>query len=189
MDARQEWSYQYSCYLSVQIITCTFISGNKDYIFSMLFILYMTLYTIYLTTVVLNSTDVDPRRVLMVIGHHSFVAVAFAHCVFCYRWGKNSCFKCFTSQYCCLLMLLLSVCRSKDSVGWELIFSTPYLVHCVEKMALNAKVTSSSLGDKMLAVSSGELSLVHSSDTMTWWHELNDIRRTCCYVFCVNILT
>lgn len=33
-----------------------------------------------------SSTDVDPRRVLMVIGHHSFVAVAFAHCVFCYRW-------------------------------------------------------------------------------------------------------
>jgi len=28
----------------------------------------------------------------------------------------------------------------------------------VEKMALNAKVTSSSLGDKMLAVSSGEFS-------------------------------
>lgn len=75
-----------------------------------------------------DAVDVDPRRVLMVIGHHSFVAVAFAHCVFCYR--------------------------SKDSVGWELIFSTPYLVHCVEKMALNAKVTSSSLGDKMLAVSS-----------------------------------
>lgn len=46
--------------------------------------------------------------------------------------------------------------RSKDSVGWELIFSTPYLENCVEKMALNAKVTSSSLGDKMLAVSSGK---------------------------------
>lgn len=87
MDARQKWSYQYSChmYLSVHIITCTFISGSKYYIFSMLFIMYMTLYRIYLTTVVVNSTDVDPRRVLMVIGHHSFVAVAFAHCVFCYR--------------------------------------------------------------------------------------------------------
>lgn len=74
-----------------------------------------------------DPLDVDPRRVLMIVGHHSFVAVAFAHAVFCYR--------------------------SKDSVGWELIFSTPYLKHCVEKMALNAKVTSSSLGDKMLAVS------------------------------------
>ena len=40
-------------------------------------------------------------------------------------------------------------------MGWELIFSTPYLKNCVEKMALNAKVTSSSLGDKMLAVSAG----------------------------------
>ena len=45
--------------------------------------------------------------------------------------------------------------RSKDSVGWELIFSTPYLHNTVERMALNAKVSSSSFGDKMLAVSSG----------------------------------
>ena len=50
----------------------------------------------------------------------------------------------------------VSFFRSKDSVGWELIFSTPYLENCVEKMALNAKVSSSSLGDKMLAVSSGK---------------------------------
>ena len=50
---------------------------------------------------------------------------------------------------------LIIYCRSKDSVGWELIFSTPYLKNCVENMALNAKVTSSSLGDKMLAVSAG----------------------------------
>lgn len=51
---------------------------------------------------------------------------------------------------------VVSFLRSKDSVGWELIFSTPYLENCVEKMALNAKVSSSSLGDKMLAVSSGK---------------------------------
>lgn len=51
---------------------------------------------------------------------------------------------------------IVSFLRSKDSVGWELIFSTPYLENCVEKMALNAKVSSSSLGDKMLAVSSGK---------------------------------
>ena len=31
-------------------------------------------------------------------------------------------------------------------------------------MALNAKVTSSSLGDKMLAVSSGELGIVHTTN-------------------------
>lgn len=54
------------------------------------------------------------------------------------------------------LSVNVSFFRSKDSVGWELIFSTPYLENCVEKMALNAKVSSSSLGDKMLAVSSGK---------------------------------
>ena len=56
------------------------------------------------------------------------------------------------------------VFRSKDSVGWELIFSTPYLQNHVERMALNAKVTSSSLGDKMLAVSSGGFKLME-----IWW--------------------
>lgn len=60
------------------------------------------------------------------------------------------CFKCILSR------VNVSFFRSKDSVGWELIFSTPYLENCVEKMALNAKVSSSSLGDKMLAVSSGK---------------------------------
>ena len=55
-----------------------------------------------------------------------------------------------------LLIVPLFLCfRSKDSVGWELIFSTPYLHNTVERMALNAKVSSSSFGDKMLAVSSG----------------------------------
>ena len=39
-------------------------------------------------------------------------------------------------------------------------------MHCVEKMALNAKVSSSSLGDKMLAVSSGELGQVHTCVAM-----------------------
>ena len=65
------------------------------------------------------------------------------------------CGKCVTDLFC--FLIAICVFRSKDSVGWELIFSTPYLEHCVEKMALNAKVSSSSLGDKMLAVSSGEL--------------------------------
>ena len=65
-------------------------------------------------------------------------------------WGSY--FECVLNGSC---FFSFTCCRSKDSVGWELIFSTPYLKHCVEKMALNAKVTSSSLGDKMLAVSAG----------------------------------
>ena len=59
---------------------------------------------------------------------------------------------CFTN---CASVFLFLCFRSKDSVGWELIFSTPYLHNTVERMALNAKVSSSSFGDKMLAVSSG----------------------------------
>jgi len=35
------------------------------------------------------------------------------------------------------------------------VFVSPYLEHCVEKMALNAKVSGGSSGDRMVAVSSG----------------------------------
>lgn len=35
-----------------------------------------------------------------------------------------------------------------------MVFISPYLENCVEKMALNAKVSAGSLGDRMVAVSS-----------------------------------
>lgn len=61
---------------------------------------------------------------------------------------------------CLCLVCVLNVCyillhRLKDSTGWDRIFTTPYLEQCVERVALNSKVTAGSLGDRMLAVSSG----------------------------------
>jgi len=72
--------------------------------------------------------EVDPRKVLILRGHHNLMAVAYAHCVCCYRL--------------------------RDSIGWEIIFTSPYLEDTVEKISLNAKIQGS-LGDKMVAIASG----------------------------------
>jgi len=48
----------------------------------------------------------------------------------------------------------------KESRGWELVFTSPHLDRRPSKIAINAKVISNSLGDKMLAYSIGELMCV-----------------------------
>ena len=48
----------------------------------------------------------------------------------------------------------------KESRGWELVFTSPHLDRPPNKIAINAKVISNSLGDKMLAYSIGELMCV-----------------------------
>lgn len=76
----------------------------------------------------LRFDDLDPRKVLIIRGHHNVLAVAYAHCVCCFRL--------------------------EDSVGWELMFSTPYLEYNVEKICINIKMPGS-LGGKLLAISFG----------------------------------
>ena len=46
-------------------------------------------------------------------------------------------------------------CRVKESCGWELMFTTPYLDRPPQKIAVNAKVIGNGLGDKTLAYSTG----------------------------------
>uniref|UniRef100_A0A8C7SW63 BTB/POZ domain-containing protein KCTD3 n=1 Tax=Oncorhynchus mykiss TaxID=8022 RepID=A0A8C7SW63_ONCMY len=58
---------------------------------------------------------VDPRKVLIVAGHHNWIVVAYAHFVICYR--------------------------IKESSGWQQVFSSPFLDWSIERVALNAKVT------------------------------------------------
>ena len=55
----------------------------------------------------------------------------------------------------CMIVLLLILCRVKESRGWELVFTTPYLERPPQKIAVNAKVIGNGLGDKMLAYSTG----------------------------------
>lgn len=73
-------------------------------------------------------------RVCIVKGHHNWIAVSYAHFVACYRL--------------------------KDSTGWQLAFTSPYLEPVIERLALNAKVLTTATaqpegGTKMLAVSYG----------------------------------
>nr|XP_046165642.1 LOW QUALITY PROTEIN: BTB/POZ domain-containing protein KCTD3-like [Oncorhynchus gorbuscha] len=65
---------------------------------------------------------VDPRKVLIVAGHHNWIVVAYAHAVICYR--------------------------IKESSGWQQVFSSPYLDWSIERIALNAKVVGGPHGDK-----------------------------------------
>ncbi|XP_051579346.1 BTB/POZ domain-containing protein KCTD3-like isoform X1 [Myxocyprinus asiaticus] len=76
------------------------------------------------------GSPVDPRKVLIVAGHHNWIVVAYAHFVICYR--------------------------IKESSGWQQVFSSPYLDRTIERVALNAKVVGGPHGDKdkMVAASS-----------------------------------
>ncbi|KAK9542582.1 hypothetical protein VZT92_000429 [Zoarces viviparus] len=73
---------------------------------------------------------VDPRKVLIIAGHHNWIVAAYAHFVICYR--------------------------IKESSGWQQVFSSPYLDWTIERIALNAKVVGGPHGDKdkMVAASS-----------------------------------
>ncbi|XP_043551741.1 BTB/POZ domain-containing protein KCTD3 isoform X1 [Chiloscyllium plagiosum] len=76
------------------------------------------------------GTVVDPRKVLIVAGHHNWIVVAYAHFVVCYR--------------------------IKESSGWQQVFTSPYLDWTIERVAVNAKVVGGPFGDKdkMVAVAS-----------------------------------
>ncbi|XP_056868290.1 BTB/POZ domain-containing protein KCTD3 isoform X2 [Takifugu flavidus] len=65
---------------------------------------------------------IDPRKVLIIAGHHNWIVAAYAHFVICYR--------------------------IKESSGWQQVFSSPYLDWTIERIALNAKVVGGPHGDK-----------------------------------------
>ena len=58
----------------------------------------------------------DPLRVKMVTAHHNCIAVAYPHFVACFKQKENN--------------------------GFQQLFSTPYLDHMVERVAINAKMGS-----------------------------------------------
>ncbi|KAG1655097.1 BTB/POZ domain-containing protein KCTD3 [Nymphon striatum] len=75
---------------------------------------------------------IDPITVRCVKAHHNWIAVAYAHFVTCYRM--------------------------KYSCGWQLAFTSPYIEEVIERVALNAKVITSSQSEnsnKMLAIAYG----------------------------------
>lgn len=76
----------------------------------------------------------DPLRIQIIKAHHNWISVAYAHFVICYRL--------------------------KDSTGWQLVFTSPYIETTIERIAINAKVNLSSAEptpSKMVAISYGSL--------------------------------
>ncbi|XP_055679813.1 BTB/POZ domain-containing protein KCTD3 [Lutzomyia longipalpis] len=75
----------------------------------------------------------DPMRVQIIKAHLNWISVAYAHFVTCYRL--------------------------KDSSGWQLVFTSPYIESTIERIAINAKVNITTSGEqtqsKMVAISCG----------------------------------
>ncbi|CAG9859483.1 unnamed protein product [Phyllotreta striolata] len=70
----------------------------------------------------------DPLRVQIIKAHHNWIVVSYAHFVVCYRL--------------------------KDSSGWQLVFTSPYIDNQIERIAVNAKMGASETS-KMVAISYG----------------------------------
>ncbi|XP_046686231.1 BTB/POZ domain-containing protein KCTD3 [Homalodisca vitripennis] len=77
------------------------------------------------------SNWADPLRVQIIKAHHHWIAVAYAHFVVCYRL--------------------------KDSTGWQLVFTSPHIESCIERVAVNAKLgggaAQGEAASKMVAIS------------------------------------
>lgn len=78
----------------------------------------------------LGSQWVDPLRVQIIKAHHNWLAVAYSHFFICYRM--------------------------KDSSGWQLVFTSPFIDSVIERIAINSKMTSSNEApSRMIAISYG----------------------------------
>jgi len=75
---------------------------------------------------------IDPLRVQIIKAHHNWIAVSYSHFFICYRM--------------------------KDSAGWQLVFTSPFIDNTIERIAINSKMTITSSNDsinRMVAVSYG----------------------------------
>lgn len=99
----------------------------------------------------------DPLRVQIIKAHHNWISVAYPHFVTCYGL--------------------------KDSSGWQLVFTSPYIEQQIERLAINAKLIISSSGEqiltKMVAISYGHL--------IRLWRVADDGSRTDIGVFSLNV--
>lgn len=80
----------------------------------------------------LTESSLDPRRVILLKGHQSWIVAAYSHFIRCYK--------------------------IKESTGWQTVFTSPVLDSTIERVALNSKVAglaSSEGKGKMVAVSYG----------------------------------
>lgn len=73
----------------------------------------------------------EPLKVTMVRGHHNWLCVAYPHFVCCFRM--------------------------KDTAGWQLRWTSPYMEDIVERVAINAKVLNPENPNKMVAAAMGNM--------------------------------
>lgn len=79
-----------------------------------------------------NQAWIDPLRVQVIKAHHNWLAVAYSHFFICYRM--------------------------KDSSGWKLVFTSPFVDQVIERIAINAKMNLTSTNEtplRMVAISYG----------------------------------
>uniref|UniRef100_A0A8C7SPF5 BTB/POZ domain-containing protein KCTD3 n=1 Tax=Oncorhynchus mykiss TaxID=8022 RepID=A0A8C7SPF5_ONCMY len=93
------------------------------------------------SNVMFPGVVVDPRKVLIVAGHHNWIVVAYAHFVICYR--------------------------IKESSGWQQVFSSPFLDWSIERVALNAKVTLPGL--RITESQCIVRKVLYQSSLLLWW--------------------
>ncbi|XP_037045499.1 BTB/POZ domain-containing protein KCTD3 [Bradysia coprophila] len=82
----------------------------------------------------------DPLRVQIIKAHHNVISVAYPHFVTCYRL--------------------------KDSSGWQLMFTSPYVEQEISRLAINAKVNFSSSGEQ--ALSSRMIAISYGNQIRLW---------------------
>jgi hypothetical protein len=75
-----------------------------------------------------GSIWADPLRVQIIKAHHNWIVVAYAHFIVSYRL--------------------------KDSSGWQMVFTSPHIENCIERIAINAKMGTGE-NSKMVAISYG----------------------------------
>lgn len=77
----------------------------------------------------LGNQWVDPLRVQIIKAHHNWLAVAYSHFFICYRM--------------------------KDSSGWQLVFTSPFIDAVIERIAINSKITTNEVPCRMIGISYG----------------------------------
>lgn len=80
----------------------------------------------------LGQNWIDPLRVQIIKAHFNWIAVAYSHFFICYRM--------------------------KDSSGWQLVFTSPFIDSSIERIAINSKMNLTATNDtpsRMVAISYG----------------------------------
>ncbi|KAJ6641901.1 BTB/POZ domain-containing protein KCTD3 [Pseudolycoriella hygida] len=100
----------------------------------------------------------DPLRVQIIKAHHNVISVAYPHFVTCYRL--------------------------KDSSGWQLMFTSPYIEQEISRLAINAKVNFSSSGEQSL---SSRMIAISYGNQIRLWRLTDDGSKTDVGVFDLHV--